>query len=359
MEKSCCRRSGHEAARRAVSRHSVRGSDDDDAGPQLLEYNVRFGDPEAEVIIPRFRGDLLGWLSPPPQARCRWSRRHSPPITRWRWSWRRKDIPERRSEATKSAAWTRAAAVEASRFFTPEQSAASDEHRRRWRPRACHDRSGVRTRPARATKPTPPSTPLIGRTDFTAATSARARSQRRSPKRAAQRTRRPRTTPARMNSAPETTLRPGRCTCSDANRALAASDSQMIVENLAGVASLRSTSPRARFSAAPRRRRSKLRVAPGKRRQAENVPLHTPQRRRLQSIGASAFSILRAYSTPIVLCGENASRSSTSASQLSPNVLAASSASRAVNSPAVSEGVDAACAIRRRSGPCPGPLPSA
>ena len=33
-----------------------------DSGPQLLEYNVRFGDPEAEVVIPRFRGDLLAWL---------------------------------------------------------------------------------------------------------------------------------------------------------------------------------------------------------------------------------------------------------------------------------------------------------
>ncbi len=33
-----------------------------DAGPQLLEYNVRFGDPEAEVILPRFQGDLLQWL---------------------------------------------------------------------------------------------------------------------------------------------------------------------------------------------------------------------------------------------------------------------------------------------------------
>jgi phosphoribosylamine--glycine ligase len=32
------------------------------SGPQLLEYNVRFGDPEAEVVIPRFRGDLLSWL---------------------------------------------------------------------------------------------------------------------------------------------------------------------------------------------------------------------------------------------------------------------------------------------------------
>ncbi len=31
-------------------------------GPQLLEYNVRFGDPEAEVVLPRFEGDLLVWL---------------------------------------------------------------------------------------------------------------------------------------------------------------------------------------------------------------------------------------------------------------------------------------------------------
>ncbi len=33
-----------------------------EVGPQLLEYNVRFGDPEAEAIVPRFRGDLLAWL---------------------------------------------------------------------------------------------------------------------------------------------------------------------------------------------------------------------------------------------------------------------------------------------------------
>jgi phosphoribosylamine--glycine ligase len=29
------------------------------AGPRLIEYNVRFGDPEAEVILPRLRSDLL------------------------------------------------------------------------------------------------------------------------------------------------------------------------------------------------------------------------------------------------------------------------------------------------------------
>jgi len=30
-----------------------------DAGPKLIEYNARFGDPEAQVILPRFQGDLL------------------------------------------------------------------------------------------------------------------------------------------------------------------------------------------------------------------------------------------------------------------------------------------------------------
>jgi phosphoribosylamine--glycine ligase len=28
-------------------------------GPKLIEYNVRFGDPEAEVVLTRFEGDLL------------------------------------------------------------------------------------------------------------------------------------------------------------------------------------------------------------------------------------------------------------------------------------------------------------
>ncbi|HUG61689.1 MAG TPA: phosphoribosylamine--glycine ligase [Methylomirabilota bacterium] len=31
-------------------------------GPKLIEYNVRFGDPEAEVILPRLSSDLLGLL---------------------------------------------------------------------------------------------------------------------------------------------------------------------------------------------------------------------------------------------------------------------------------------------------------
>jgi phosphoribosylamine---glycine ligase len=33
-----------------------------EAGPRLIEYNVRFGDPEAQTLLPRLRGDLLAAL---------------------------------------------------------------------------------------------------------------------------------------------------------------------------------------------------------------------------------------------------------------------------------------------------------
>jgi phosphoribosylamine--glycine ligase len=32
------------------------------AGPQVLEFNVRFGDPETQAVLPRLRSDLLGLL---------------------------------------------------------------------------------------------------------------------------------------------------------------------------------------------------------------------------------------------------------------------------------------------------------
>jgi phosphoribosylamine---glycine ligase len=32
-------------------------------GPKLVEYNVRFGDPEAQVVLPRYAGDLAALLA--------------------------------------------------------------------------------------------------------------------------------------------------------------------------------------------------------------------------------------------------------------------------------------------------------
>jgi phosphoribosylamine--glycine ligase len=31
-----------------------------DGAPQVLEFNVRFGDPETEVLMARWKGDVLG-----------------------------------------------------------------------------------------------------------------------------------------------------------------------------------------------------------------------------------------------------------------------------------------------------------
>jgi phosphoribosylamine--glycine ligase len=40
-------------------------------GPKVLEYNVRFGDPEAQVVLPRFAGDLVDLLAHAAEGRLR------------------------------------------------------------------------------------------------------------------------------------------------------------------------------------------------------------------------------------------------------------------------------------------------
>ncbi len=40
-------------------------------GPKVLEYNVRFGDPEAQVVLPRFAGDLVALLAGAAEGRLR------------------------------------------------------------------------------------------------------------------------------------------------------------------------------------------------------------------------------------------------------------------------------------------------
>jgi phosphoribosylamine--glycine ligase len=40
-------------------------------GPKVLEYNVRFGDPEAQVVLPRLAGDVAGLLAEVARGRLR------------------------------------------------------------------------------------------------------------------------------------------------------------------------------------------------------------------------------------------------------------------------------------------------
>ena len=42
-----------------------------DEGPKIVEYNIRFGDPETQVLLPRFRGDLAQLLAEAASGRLR------------------------------------------------------------------------------------------------------------------------------------------------------------------------------------------------------------------------------------------------------------------------------------------------
>ena len=44
-------------------------------GPKVIEFNVRFGDPEAQVVLPQIEEDLRRcWPPPPKEGRWRRSR---------------------------------------------------------------------------------------------------------------------------------------------------------------------------------------------------------------------------------------------------------------------------------------------
>ena len=52
-----------QASRDRLSGRALRRADADRRGAKLIEYNVRFGDPEAEVVLPRLATDLTDLLA--------------------------------------------------------------------------------------------------------------------------------------------------------------------------------------------------------------------------------------------------------------------------------------------------------
>ena len=76
------------------------------AGPRVVEFNVRFGDPEAQVILPMLEGDLAEWLHAAaigrlPDAPARRFVRSRMSV----WFWRRAGTRSRRNRAGRSRGW--------------------------------------------------------------------------------------------------------------------------------------------------------------------------------------------------------------------------------------------------------------
>ena len=81
-------------------------------GPKLIEFNVRFGDPEAEAILARLDDDLLEFLLGCAQRRFAGPRAALlGPGRAHRRSWRRAAIPERSRRARRSGGSTRRRAL--------------------------------------------------------------------------------------------------------------------------------------------------------------------------------------------------------------------------------------------------------
>ena len=143
-----------------------------EAGPKLLEFNARFGDPEAQVLMMRLMSDLLPALIAAHdgilrQVDLRWhadaalcvvmaasgypdepdARQRDPRPRPGRRRPRGQDLPRRHAPRGRPA-------------------------RRRWRPGARRHRAGRATSPRRTTAPMRRSTVSIGRAASAAATSA-------------------------------------------------------------------------------------------------------------------------------------------------------------------------------------------
>ena len=147
-------------------------------GPKLIEYNVRFGDPECQVLMMRLKDDLLVLLEAAADGQlahmsARW--RDEAALTVVMAAKGYPGAPEKGSVIR----GLDEAASDGVEIFHAGTAKRDGEHRRQWRPRA--QRHGVRQRRSarRSVAPMRPSTASTGRKVSAAATSAGGRSSGR------------------------------------------------------------------------------------------------------------------------------------------------------------------------------------
>ena len=141
-------------------------------GPKLYEYNVRFGDPECQVLMMRLKADLLPAAGRHRRRRARdasscvgTTSRRSP------WSWRPRAIPATTATARRSAASMRRVRCRASKSSTPAPARRATDCSP---PAAASSTSRRAARPwrKRSSAPTTPSPRSTGPAASTAPTSA-------------------------------------------------------------------------------------------------------------------------------------------------------------------------------------------
>ncbi len=136
---------------------STPGSCSPPTGPRLLEYNVRFGDPETQVVLPRVDEDLTGLLAEAAAGRLRHRSRARRRTPRSAWCWPRRGYPtDPRTRRPDRGARRAAGRSRASPSSTP--APRRDDQGRLSPPAAGSSRvtgAGADHRPRPASAPTP------------------------------------------------------------------------------------------------------------------------------------------------------------------------------------------------------------
>ena len=149
-------------------------------GPKVLEYNVRFGDPETQVVLPRLDEDLTGLLAEAAAGRLRTEPRFPPDAGGLRGPGLRRATRSSPHRRPRSTAWRRPAPSRgdrAPRRDRPSTPTGRGGHRRG--PGARGDaRSARSVAEARRTAPTPGWPHPLGRDAASAADIAAGRRRR-------------------------------------------------------------------------------------------------------------------------------------------------------------------------------------